>query len=101
MKIKRGDAVKIIAGKDRGKQGKIVKLFPKTGKVMLDGLNLYKKHVRPKRQGEKGEMVQVPRPMAVSNVMLVCGSCKKTTRPGWRIENENKKRICKKCQANL
>lgn len=101
MKIKRGDFVRVITGKDRGKSGKIIKLLPKSDKVVLDGLNLYKKHVRPKRQGEKGELVRVPRPMAISNVMLICASCKKAVRSGWRIENENKKRICKKCQAGL
>jgi len=92
--IKKGDTVKIIAGKDVGKTGKVISNLPKTGKVILDGLNLYKKHIRPKKQGEKGETVQVPRPMAISNVMLICSSCKKVTRV-------SSKRICKKCKANI
>jgi len=101
MKIRKGDSVKIIVGKDSGKTGKVAKVMPQNSKVLLDGLNLYKKHVRPKRQGEKGEIVNIPRPMDVSNVALVCPSCKEPTRIGQQVEGEKKWRICKKCQATL
>ncbi len=101
MKIKKGDTVKIIKGKDKGKTGKVLKVFFKNNKILIEGLNLFKKHVRPKRQGEKGEIVLVPRPINVSNVMLFCQNCKNATRVGYIFENENKARYCKKCSARL
>jgi large subunit ribosomal protein L24 len=101
MKLKKGDKVKIITGKDKNKQGKILKVFPKKNKVLVEGLNLYKKHVKPRRQGEKGEIVNVPRPLYASNVMLVCSSCGKAVRVGFRFEGEKKVRYCKKCFSNI
>ena len=101
MKIKKGDIVKIITGRDKGKSAKVIKSFPETGKVILEGLNLYKKHTKPKKQGEKGELVQVPRPLLISNVMLVCSNCKKTTRIGQRVDGDKKVRACKKCGATI
>jgi len=99
MKIKKGDTVKIITGKDKGKTGKILKVLLKKDKILIEGLNLYKKHVRPKRQGEKGEVVLVPRPIDVSNVMLVCPNCNQAVKIGYRSDAERKLRICKKCGA--
>ncbi|TSA44112.1 50S ribosomal protein L24 [bacterium] len=99
--IKKGDIVKIIAGKNRGKSGKVIMADQKTGRVSVEGLNLYKKHVRPKKQGEKGEVVELARPMSISNVMLVCPDCHKATRVGHRVANETKVRFCKKCQATI
>jgi len=101
MKIKKGDNVQIIAGKDKGKQGKILKVDIKSGKVLVQGLNLYKKHQRPKKQGEKGEIISVARPLNFSNIMFVCNSCAKPVRIGFKIEGENKIRYCKKCKSNL
>jgi len=97
MKIRKNDTIKIIAGKDKGKTGKVLNVFPKKNKILIEGLNLYKKHIRPKREGEKGEIVLVPRAINVSNVMLVCPSCNKTTRVSFRFEGGTKIRICKKC----
>lgn len=99
MKIKKGDAVKIITGKDKGKTGKILKVLLKKDKILIEGLNLYKKHVRSKRQGEKGEVVLVPRPIDVSNVMLVCQNCGQAVKIGYRFDAERKLRICRKCKA--
>ncbi len=99
MKIKKGDTVKIMKGKDRGKTGLVVRAYPEDGKIMVEGLNLFKKRSRPKKQGEKGQMVEVPRPLPASKVMLVCGNCKKTTRAGFRMEGPRKVRYCKKCKA--
>ncbi len=99
MKIKKGDTVKIITGKDRNKTGKVMKVLPKKSRVLIEGLNLYKKHVRPKTQGEKGQTVMVPRPLGVSNVMLVCSVCGQATRIGFRKEGDNKVRYCKKCKG--
>lgn len=101
MKIKKGDTIKIISGKDKGKTGKIMQVNGAVGTVLLEGLNLFKKHRRPKKQGEKGEIVTVPRPLSASKVMLVCSSCGKSTRAGYRFEGETKVRFCKKCQASL
>ena len=112
MKIKKGDTVKIIVGKDKGKEGKVLKVIPKDNKVLIDGLNLAKKHRRPKRQGEKGEIIQVPRPIDASNIMLVCGSCRQVTRVGYKIlepikngvsngARQGKKRICRKCASEI
>ena len=101
MKLKKGDQVKIIAGKDRDKTGAILHVFPESERVSVEGLNLYKKRVRPKQQNQKGETVLVARPMAAANVMLVCANCKRTTRIGLRVEGERKVRYCKKCQVNI
>lgn len=98
MKIKKGDNVLIIKGKDRGKIGKIIKVLPKENKVIIEGLNLVKKHIKPRRQGEKGKIVEIPRPISVSNVKLICQNCNKPTRVGYKFEGEIKYRYCKKCQ---
>jgi large subunit ribosomal protein L24 len=100
MRIKKGDQVKIISGKDRGKSGTVLNVFPAKGRATVEGLNLYKKRVRPKRQGQKGETVLVPRPMSASKIMLVCSSCKKAVRASFRFESGRKVRYCKKCQAS-
>jgi len=101
MKIIKGDTVKIISGKDRGKTGAVLHALPSEDKVIIDGLNLVKKHARPKRQGEKGQMVLVPRPLGVSKVMLICSSCKEPTRIGYRVDGARKVRYCKKCKAKI
>lgn len=100
MNLKKGDSVKIMGGKDRGKIGKILNTFPDEGKVVIDGLNIFKKRSRPTKQGQTGQTVLVPRPMPASKVMLVCANCKNPTRVGFRVEAGGKKvRYCKKCQA--
>ena len=99
MNLKKGDMVKILAGKNRGKTGKVILVDEKAAKATVEGMNVYKKHVRPKRQGEKGEMVELSRPIAISNLMLICSSCHKAARVGSRIEGKVKVRFCKKCQA--
>jgi len=101
MKLIKGDTVKIVSGKDRGKTGAIIRVLPEAGKVIIDGLNLVKKHSRPRKQGEKGQMVSVPRPLTASKVMLVCSSCKEPTRVGGRMEGARKVRYCKKCKAKI
>lgn len=71
MKIKKGDKVKVITGKDKGKTGSVVKAFPKDEKVLIDGINLHKKHQRPRKQGEKGKVVEMAHPIHVSNVKKI------------------------------
>lgn len=101
MKLRKGDNVKVLSGKDRGKTGKVLNVFKTDGRVMIEGINLWKKHRRPRRQGEKGEMVTVPRPLHVGKVALVCGSCGKAGRIGMRLEGDKKIRYCKKCGSAI
>lgn len=95
----------ITAGKDKGRTGKIMKAMPKELKVLVEGINLKKKHIRPKREGEKGQVVDIPVPMDVSNIKLICPKCGKATRVGYKIESKGsfdvKKRICKKCNQEI
>jgi len=99
--IKKNDQVKSIAGKNRGKIGKVLRVFPEDGKIIVEGLNLVKKHSRPRKEGEKGQRIEVPGKVNVSNVMLVCPKCGKATRVGHKVVSGNKFRICKKCQAEI
>jgi len=101
MKMKKGDNVKIIAGKDKGKTGKITHAFPDTEKIVVEGVNIHKKHSRPKKQGQKGQTIQMPMPIHSSNAMLVCKSCGKATRVAMKITEKEKIRICKKCGGEL
>ncbi len=101
MKIKKGDNVLIISGKDKGKTGKIMKAFPKEFKVLVEGANLRKKHVRPKKEGEKGQVVELSFPMPASNVKIVCPKCGKAARVGYKTTGEKKARICKKCNNEI
>lgn len=99
MKLKKGDQVKIISGKERGKSGSVLRVFPAESRITVEGINLYKKRTRPKQQGQKGETVMVARPFAASNAMLICSNCKKPARVGFGTEGKEKMRICKKCGA--
>lgn len=101
MNLKKGDNVKILSGKDRGKTGVILKAFPEDGRIQIDGLNVFKKRSKPRKQGEKGQIVAVSRPLAASKVMIICPNCKEPTRVGGRMEGNRKVRYCKKCKATL
>lgn len=102
MKIKKGDTVVIIAGKDRGKRGKVLRVVPKTGKVIVEGLNIVKKHQRPTQEAPQGGVVETSAPIDRSNVQVVCGSCRKPTRVGVKVADDGERtRICKKCGAEL
>lgn len=101
MKIKKGDQVKIIAGKDRGKTATVTAAFPKENKITVEGVNLYRKRVKPRQAGQKGEMVVVARPFSASNAMIVCPNCKTPSRIGHRAEANQKIRYCKKCRASV
>lgn len=99
MKIRAGDNVMMLSGKDRGKSGKILRVLPKESRVVVEGLNLVRRHQRPKRQGQKGEVVSAPRAIDASSVALICGHCKKASRMGIKREGKKSVRVCKKCQA--
>ncbi|MDO8584612.1 MAG: 50S ribosomal protein L24 [bacterium] len=96
MKLKKNDNVKVMVGKDRGKTGKLLHINTQSHTVLVEGVT-QKRHQRAKKQGEKGEVVSVPRPIQISNVAIVCPNCDKVTRPGARFEGDKKVRICKKC----
>jgi large subunit ribosomal protein L24 len=101
MKIKNGDMVLIISGKDRGKKGKVIKALPREKRIVVEGANLRKKHTGPRRQGEKGQIVEIAAPLNISNVKLICPKCKKPTRVGYRVVGKNKFRMCKKCKQEI
>jgi len=106
MKLKKGDNVLIISGKDRGKTGKILQAFPDEAKITIEGANLRKKHQKPKKQGEKGQVISMPSPLNISNVKLICSKCSKAVRTGFKIEKSEKgkkikSRICKKCKQEI
>ncbi|KKT81362.1 MAG: 50S ribosomal protein L24 [Candidatus Yanofskybacteria bacterium RIFCSPHIGHO2_02_FULL_44_12b] len=101
MKLKRGDNVIMLGGKDRGKKGKVVLVSPESGTLVVEGLNLVKRHLRPRKQGQKGQIVNKERAISVSSVALICKSCGKPTRVGYKVEGVNKTRICKKCEAEV
>lgn len=101
MKIKKGDQVLIMSGKDRGKKGKILQAFPKEHRILVEGINLRKKHQKPKRSGEKGQIISMPGAVSASAVKLICPKCEKPTRVGHQILKENKIRICKKCNQEI
>lgn len=101
MKIRKGDQVLIISGKDRGRKGKIIEAFPKEARIVVEEINLRKKHMKPRKEGEKGQIIQVPAPLDVSNVKLICSKCGKPARIGYKIERKKKYRICKKCKQAL
>ena len=101
MKIKQGDQVLVISGKDRGKKGKVIQVFPKKSRILVEGVNLRKKHVKPKRTGEKGQIVEMPGAIHISNTKLICPKCSKPTRVGYRIIEKRKYRVCKKCDQEI
>ncbi|HEX6976998.1 MAG TPA: 50S ribosomal protein L24 [Patescibacteria group bacterium] len=101
-KLKIGDSVKIVLGKDKGKEGKIEKIFPKEEKVLVPGVNLFKKHVKPAMTIDgKGGVFDIPRPLAVSKIAVICPNCKKQTRVGFKEVEGKKQRICKKCGKQM
>lgn len=97
MKFKKGDLVIITAGKDKGKQGKIEKIFSKERLVLLPGFNIFKKHLKKKDQNSASGIIDFPRPIPVGNIALICPSCKKQTKIGFTITKDEKVRICRKC----
>ena len=101
MKIKKGDQVKILSGKDRGRSGKVLVSYPREGKITVEGVNMLTRHRKSRKQGQKGEKVRVSVPVDASNVLLICGSCKKPTRIGFQVTESGKVRVCKKCASQI
>lgn len=97
MKLKKGDEVKIVAGKDKGKIGKVEKLLPVASKVLVTGINQYKRHLKARPQGQAAEIVTITKPLPVANVMFLCPKCHEMARIGYVVDGDKKVRICKKC----
>lgn len=99
MKILLNDLVQIISGKDRGRQGKVLRSSPKSRSLIVEGLNIFTKHVKP-QSGQPGSIVKKERQIDISKVALICPSCKKVTRVGYQIDKSgDKNRICRKCKT--
>lgn len=96
MKLRKGDEVEIIAGKDRGKRGKILRVQPADEKIVVDGINLMKKHRKGRGDRQKGERIELPYPIHVSNAMLVCPEAGKPTRVGYTMEGDTKVRVSRR-----
>lgn len=101
MKIKKGDTIYIISGKDRGKTGKVLSAFPKLDKILVEGVALQKRHQKPKKGGQKGEVINAPSRINISNVLLYCNHCGKGVRAGYKISGDEKSRICTKCKNEI
>jgi len=99
QKIRKGDIVQAIKGKDKGKKGKVLNVSLETGRALIEGINLAKKHKRQTSQGQKGGIISIEMPISISNIALVCKSCNHATRVGFEIMKDGtKSRICKVCK---
>jgi len=102
LKIRKGDRVRVLTGKDRGKEGVVMRAIPAAGKVIVDGVNVARKHQRPTRATQQGGIIDRDMPLPVSNVALVCPSCGKPTRVGYTIDPSGQKtRVCKRCGGEI
>lgn len=101
MKLKKGDTVQVIRGKDKDKTSKVVMVMTKLNKVLVENVNQYKRHVKKRTQNDKSEIVTITKPLPVSNVALVCPKCKQLTRVGYEAEQEEKYRVCRKCGQRI
>jgi len=102
VKIRKNDTVVIIAGKDKGKKGKVRRALPKEDRVLVEGLNMIKRHSRARRAARQAGIIELEAPIHVSNVMLLCNKCAKPTRVGFKILDDGKKvRICRSCQGEI
>lgn len=101
MKLKKGDKVKITAGKDKGREGIIERIYKKQNKVLILNINLYKKHIKKSEKMPQGGVVELPRPINASKIALICQKCGQTTRIGYKLETDKKLRICRKCNEKI
>ncbi len=101
MKIKKNDQVLISSGKDRGKKGKVLDVFPKEERVVVEGVNIRKKNAKPKKSGEKGQVIHTPAKIAIANMVLICPKCSQPTRINYKIVEKKKYRVCKKCGSEF
>lgn len=102
MRIRKGDTVKVLSGNDKNKTGEVLEIIPKTQKIVVKGVNVRKKHVKPRKQGEEGGIISVECAIHSAKVNVVCPKCNKATKIGYEVDKDgNKVRVCKKCGAKL
>lgn len=101
MKIKKGDTIIVVTGKDKGKKGKVDKVFPKTSSVLVAGINNMKRHRKKRDEQNPGGIVDIHLPIAESKVAVVCPACGQPTRVGFLMSKGDKERICRKCQQKI
>ena len=101
MRIKKGDTVQVLSGNDKGKTGEVLEVMPKTGKIIVKGVNIRKKHVKPRKQGDEGGIIHVECSIFSAKVNVVCPKCNKPTKIGYEMDKDKKVRVCKKCGAKL
>ena len=101
MRIKKGDTVQVLSGNDKGKTGEVLEVMPKTGKIIVKGVNIRKKHVKPRKQGDEGGIIPVECSIFSAKVNVVCPKCNKPTKIGYEVDKDKKVRVCKKCGAKL
>ncbi len=99
--IRRDDEVRVMSGKDRGRSGRVVRVLPREGRIMVEGVARAKKHARPSKRRQQGGIIDVELFVDISNVQLVCRSCGQPTRVGHRTDGDRKIRVCRKCEADL
>ena len=101
MNVKKNDTVVVLSGKDKGKQGKVLSVDPKAGKVVVEKINMVSRHHKPRKQGEEGGIIQKEAPLYACKVMAVCPKCNKATRVAHKVEGGKKVRVCKHCGAEI
>lgn len=101
LKVKKGDTVKVLAGNDKGKTGEVLEVVPKTEKIIVKGINIKKKHMKPRKQGEEGGIISKEFPIHMSKVNVVCPKCGKAVRVGFEMDKDVKVRVCKACGAKI
>lgn len=101
LRIQKNDLVIVISGKDKGKTGKVMNVNSKSGKASVEGLNVYKKNVKPSKKYPQGGIIDINSPLQISKLMVICPACKKATRTGVKNTSQEKRRMCKKCSEVL
>jgi large subunit ribosomal protein L24 len=101
VNIRKDDEVQVIHGKDRGSRGRVVRVLPREGRIMVEGVARAKKHSRPSKRRQQGGIIDIEQFVDISNVAVVCKTCGQATRIGHRFEDGKKIRVCRKCEADL
>ena len=101
MFVRKDDKVVVLSGRDKGKEGKVLSVDPKAGKLIVEGVNVASRHMKPRKQGDQGGIIKMETPIYASKVMVVCPKCGKPTRVAHKIADGKKSRVCKKCGGEL
>lgn len=101
MKLRKGDKVQMTVGRDKGKTGAIIRVFPATAQVLVENIGVVKKHTKPGGKNPRGGILDIAKPVSAAKVALICPSCNKPTRIGYQINKTVKERVCRKCNATV